>query len=480
MKKIVAFVLIFAMMFSFASCKNKMDASYSTVLILGKNEKTKFSPEKIDSLEDIIEKSFYKTGKYESKLKLEIIVPDKAPTFIEYPAELDLNATISASNGKTYRDRFEAKRNTLMNYLKSEFIKADDSEVDILAALTRAKNKLSEPDFVPENNTPLVIIYSSGFTTSGGLNMTKLDLVKMDADGILGSIPEEAFPHFPEGTKCMFIGLGNVGKGQDDISASNNDFSDKMVSVWKKILEEKCGLTMLSDISYSSFAGKSLGVDPGYTDYPAVSSIALASAEPIDINLQESKVPFLGDSDAFLPVDGETNEEARIRYILTETEALRIKACSDPETKIYIVGSICCPDNAPHYQTPAGEEEPLSRARAERIKEILSSSTIRYKELVGNSSEDVKSCYTGEEYPEKNEYPVPEKQIIVINGGLTDFSWREGHLECEGIDDINSDAGRALYSSRQKLNRTVAITYKYGDITGEYYKELQEKNFIKD
>ena len=469
MKKIIAFLLALTVLFTFSSCLSTEqfdngeeetyatvpsgstvkteDEHYSTVLILGKNSRTKFDTKAISSLSEIIGKSYYYdiSESYKASLNLSVIVPDGYPTFVEFPANvMEWMSVTKAQSEDTIKEDIELNLEKLIPYLASEEIKADDDQVDLLAALTRAKAKFAEPGFVSGNSTRLVVIYSSGFGTAGGFDMTKIDVDELSKEAVLDAIPEETFPVFPDGTKCLFIGLGNVGVGQEDKFA-DNIFTKKMEDIWTEIIEDKCNLELISPIAYSTSGGIDLGFEEGYRDYPYVSPISL-EPNKIDVPLGETEgVLFIGDTDAFI------DEESTIRFILKETKGLRLKAKADDSVKIYVVGSISVPDGQPDYQ--GAPDEPLSRDRAERVKEILSSRVIKYKDASG---------YTGEEYPEENDCVVSPDQIVVINGGLTEFSWRN-----------------FSYEERYR-NRVVAVTYKGSEDCGDFYTELLENKLVND
>ena len=254
----------------------------------------------------------------------------------------------------TYQTTIPEIESNLSDHKKDEFasnytsqlqealasIEANDEEVDVLDSLRLAGKMLSDKD-----GDKLILVLSSGVSTTGYLNFCQSGLLDMDPDDIVNELKiQDAIPDVSN-CRIQWAYCGECAYPQDELSESQKV---KLEKIYEAILLAGGA----SEVTFTS----DIPSDNPNTNLPNVSVISSDSKniEVMDtITLDETSLQFVGNSSEFVD---EQSAISSISYVASQLNAY-------PDHSVYIVGT-----------TATGDEDfcqSLSQSRANAVKDIL-------------------------------------------------------------------------------------------------------------
>lgn len=297
--KLNLFFLILLLVGCFTGCENKSDLvdddkkTVALVIIAGRHANAKMYTEKMISSASEYIKASYKTTRdsnvYIGSAQISVIVCDGDPRKVA--VELDGRDILTYQSGN--KTDIDNKKSNLVpdltDFLLSPSLKADDQEVDLLLALSRAQDILNDyPDC--EHH---ILILDTGITTTGYLDMNKINILSSECSQIIDEI-KPGIPHL-NGTEVTFLGLGNVAFPQSCIIST--DGKDRIEELWRSIIEAGEGTLTPNCLNYNDTENTEEMVfseDGGDDVYEYVSSVSFYNADsggvepnPVEIKHEE-------------------------------------------------------------------------------------------------------------------------------------------------------------------------------------------------
>lgn len=224
-------------------------------------------------------------------------------------------------------------------------VKASSPEVDMIKALNISVRGFAD---APENSDRQLLVLDSGMPTLGELNFLKSDLINADPTAVVDLLnSKKAIPNF-SGITVTWIGLGDVGAPQKELSPTQRDNLEK---IWKAIIEKTGGKLIVLDTLPSNN-------DNPASDFPKVSTIDFLSDQSSSIGSADAivfrNIQFVGDS---------------AEYVDPKTAKAILKPVSDyikatPGFTLLIIGTTAG-DNSKSYCLQ------LSSERANAVKNTL-------------------------------------------------------------------------------------------------------------
>lgn len=409
------------------------------VIIVGNHANAnKYTEEELDDLlgtklEDSIVR-YKDRDDYCLRANVSIIVVDGDPeqSYVSFDGkEVELSAD-AKSIEKVMREE-EYILSDIEDYLLGDDPRADDEEVDLLAAIAEGATILNS---YPADTPKHMVIYDPGITTAGFLDMNKIDIQSGSVDQVLERLPDGAF-HDLSGIKVTFHGLGNVCVGQDDMR-DDSTFQTRLISLWTAYFK-RCGADLSEEIRYSESGNNPMiYVDPDDESekaaqqngeeaeeeaiaYPFVSNVSfrLSEKEIIqEIIEPDNETPIILSSVAlgFKGDSAEFRDPAAAEKALKSYDEVFKLLKEHPEITIYVVGSKAMTTPDEKVST-----DPLSRDRSNAVASLV-----------------------------QKMYGFAENQVVPIDAGTITFSWR---------DSVEFPKG--TWASRDKVaqseNRVVAI-----------------------
>lgn len=417
----------------------------SLVIIAGRHANANLFPEsQLEKAEELLKRSIQETPTstgYNLTAKVSVIVSDGNPQIASVDEKL-LQRT--ATNSNDSEETQEKIVKDLIKFLRSDELRADDEEVDLLEAIRVAQKHLqSDGDYERH-----ILILDTGITTAGCLNMSNINILDEKIDDIIDLL-EDQIPQL-DGIQITFLGLGNVAYPQCGLSG--NKAEDRLVDLWTKILEKGNG-TLTEPIFYSAPEGEPMmwnetpvDGEPGYPAVNAVifvedpgkeiipNSIIISSDDlPLEKSniscvLQSAHLGFKAESAEFRDID---QAIATINLVAPNLEQF----LNETDYNIYVVGSIA--KVVPNMNDRANK---ISLERAQAVCDLL-----------------------------VEKYNVPRDRLVPIDAGVTEFSWRNANEFPNG--EITSET-----SANQAKNRVVALI---GENSTSLVQELRDVNYIQ-
>lgn len=445
LKKVL--LVLLCMFICLTGCGNKSEETegegssptVALVIIAGRHANAKIYTEKmIDRGSEYIERSWAtekKSDEYIATAQISVIVCDGNPEKVNAELDGDDILTCKANNRGKLDEKKEKLVSNLTKFLMSPSLKADDEEVDLLLAISRAQDILEEyPDC--EHH---ILILDTGITTAGYLDMNKIDILSSDCSEIIEKI-KPGLPDLDQ-TEVTFMGLGNVAFPQRSVTSTEG--KEKIEELWARIIEESNGTLTPDCLNYNDtenseemvFSEDNEKENDG-TGYKYVSSVLFYSSgednvepNPLEIKEEESDEPIVtlcfqtSDLGGFVPDKAEFLNKNVAVSTLNKMSGDLNEFLEKTDKKLYVIGSIAktSPDNNM-------ARSDVSKGRAQLVADLLI-----------------------------DEYHVPESRIELVDAGTTQFSWRNAEEFPDGI----YDRGAA------QKNRVVAIISENSTLTDE-------------
>lgn len=406
--------------------------------------------EVLTEIKELIGKSVVierKSGKYKASANVSIVISDGNPEMVELSSEEAEIFKCEANNRANLQTRIEKMEDNIAEFLMNETLRADDEEVDLLAAIIQAKSKLNQYDGCDK----YIYILDTGITTTGLLDMRNIPI--FDDDNSPESIFEQVKSGVPnlDGIQVKFWGLGNVASPQENIS-NNYDYQQKLSNLWTYILK-----TAGAEVE-EFYCIPNEGVEMLYSEdgdlYPYVSTIPIPKepvatpvADPVTIKPQKEgvtptptpvpepptlePVTLTSQDLGFLPNSAEyRNGKNQAIICINNIKDDLEKYLNNQGVKLYIVGSVAKTDKNKEL-----ESSKVSEARANAVRDLLVS-----------------------------EFGIPGDRIVTIDAGTHRFTWRSAD-EWEGGDWNPGNAEK---------NRIVRIIGE----NSKDYEELKRDKYI--
>lgn len=439
-KKVLIFTLTAIMsVASLNGCgKGKSDVSTSEVedekpvalvIIAGRHANAKmYTEDMISRAKEYIEDSYVvsrDSSGYVGTAQVSVIVSDGNPS--EVAVELDGKDILTYTSGNA--SDINAQKSNLVSditeFLMSPSLKADDEEVDLLLALSRAQDIL---DDYPDSEHHILVL-DTGITTAGELNMNVINILEGECSDIISQI-KSGIPRL-NGTEVTFLGLGNVASTQDSITTTEG--KERLEKLWASIIETGEGTLTPNCLNYrdSENTAEMLYSEDGGNDvYKYVSSVSFYNTsegglEPTGCALtpdEKSNEPTVtlafetSDLGGFVPDEATFLHKDVAISTLNKMSADLSEFLSKTDDKLYIIGSSAKVTPGDNSST-----DTVSTDRAKAVADLLI-----------------------------NDYNVPADRIISIGAGATKFSWRNANEYPDGTD--------ASYNkTAAQKNRVVAI-----------------------
>lgn len=400
------------------------DTSASLVIIAGRHANARiYSDNMLRQAEKLVAKSVVieeDGGGYSVRPKVSVIVDDKQPE--RTPIDT-IDSVVTAPNyyyAEQARDQIVA---AIMDFLRSDNLRAEQPEVDLLGAVSEAQ-KILKSDPGAENH---ILILDSGVSTAGALDMRDINITDGSVDDVLKRVGENSIPDLT-GTKVTFYGLGNVGTPQS-VPRNDTAFTSRMEELWTALLTARGG-ELAEEIHFAPAEGDEMVFSEDSTDgYPMVSTVpfpekeeAHATPDVIALRFYTADLGFKPDSAEFL-----NGKDQAITTLNAHAKAIA-NMLADSNSKIYIVGSIAKTTPSSSHKTSA-----ISAGRAQAVLDLL-----------------------------VNEFLLPADRFVVVDAGTTEFPWRNA---VEFPDGVNADP------VAQSKNRLVMV---FSDENTDYFNKLKE------
>ena len=241
-----------------------------------------------------------------------------------------------------------ATENTQQIIWESQNAMAKTPEIDTLKALIMAANVLNSKGCTDS----YILMYDSGFSTTGLLNFAEENLINVDPEDIVSRLKElNSVPNL-DGIRVIWSGCGEVCGAQSKLT---EDYKVKLKAIWTAIIEAGGGSVTICTNALSSNTQKvSL---PYCSTIPIIQDSLNLTKEnlsnPIKFD-ENSSIKFVQDSATFI------DEDAAIKELNPIAQCLK----ANPTINILIIGTTA---------TSGSEEykKDLSYKRAEACKNTL-------------------------------------------------------------------------------------------------------------
>ena len=338
MKKILPVILILTILMSLLTgCTTKTVDSKAIAIVLGAHQNF---PEINLNAQDIYNNILDTSYSYGS---VSIVVADGDPYLFA-----DYKFTPPDKNIDNSKRKQIAKENTEQIILDAHNAIAKTPEFDTLKALIMGANSLHSKHAAVYN----ILMYDSGFSTTGLLNFAKENLINVEPGDIVSRLKElHSIPDL-SGINILWTGCGEVSGSQTKLT---ENYKYKLKAIWTAIIEAGGGTLTMYDNPLSSMSSpKDL---PYCTVIPVVQeSLDLTGADlsnPVKFD-ENSSVKFISDSAMFIDPDAAYKELEPVAQYLK----------SNPDIDILVIGTTA---------TSGSEEykKNLSSKRADTCKKAL-------------------------------------------------------------------------------------------------------------
>lgn len=448
---ITLFMVVLAA-FVFTGCGNSTDSdseSIALVIIVGRHANANmYTIDMLDNVRELIAKSIVETKSstgYTAKAQVSVIISDGNPKVVTIDTDI-LNSKEVSNRANLNTEKIV---DNVIAFLFSDDLRADDEEVDLLGAISEAQ-KILNADKTSEHH---ILILDTGITTAGYLDMRSYNLSEMECFDIIEAI-RKGIPNLNPNnykTYVTFWGLGNVAGKQSPLN--DIELENKLVELWREIIVETAKGELTDDLCYSASMGEPMLYfetptedDPGYkyvspVVFPTSTTLTI-DRMPLnmwnkDFNVENEEpeklgVEFLLDSQTlgFKPNSTLFRDNDQVTQVSNAINGQLTDYLNNTKNKIYVVGSIA--KTAPDKSQKTDE---ISGGRAQAVADLLIS------------------------------LGAPEERIIVIDAGVTEFSWRNA---VEFPDGFTCDP------VAQQENRVVVIIGE----NSEKLDQLIEKGYV--
>ena len=454
MKKIWHLCFLVSLLLLLTSCVDPVapDDSIALVIIAGRHANANLynlNDKAYAAVPDLISKAIAYTSKdnggYHAEAQVSIIVSDGAPRKVDIEETGDFRLSFDGNSDRILTSKSKNTASNIQKFLTSKELIADDEGVALLEAIGEARRILEN---YPSDMEKHILILDTGIPTDGVLKMQSADLNirEHDVEDVLSKLNAGAFPDL-QGIKVTFLGLGNVADPQEDLRRDEKEpetAQQKLVNLWTAIITEKCGGTLTEDIKYAESYGKAMRYSEDYGTrstfengepiYPYVDTVALihhkeivpppppdndpvvvTPPQPVPRTFHTQELGFKANSAEF-----RNGKEQAFNTIKSDIEDYKRYLAYDESYRVYVIGSIARTEPDAEYRTSK-----VSEARAAVVTEILV------------------------------EMGIPESQIVTIDAGATEFTWRNAK-------EFNNKG--EWQSEEAQKNRVVRITCLEADI----------------
>jgi len=312
MKKTIFTAFFILMIGIFAGCTPSETGTRATALVLGAHQNfPKVNLNAQDIYNNIYETSY-------SYGAVSIIVIDGEPFLFK-----DYKFTAPDKNIDNSKRKQIAKENTEQIILESDKAAAQTPEFDTLKALIMAANSLKSKGATDS----YMLMYDSGFSTTGLLNFAKENLINVAPEEIVSRLQElHSIPDLT-GIQVIWTGCGEVCGEQAKLSES---YKYKLKAIWTAIIEAGGGSLTMYNNPLSSDSSDS--ILPHCSVIPIVQdSLDLKGADlsnPIKFD-ENSSVKFIQDTATFIDSNA----------ALQELEPIAKYLKSNPDITVLVVGT---------------------------------------------------------------------------------------------------------------------------------------------
>lgn len=453
-------MLIAALMLLASGCGNAQsdpadDKPIALVIIAGRHANANmFVESQLKEARRLIERSIQQeeqSAGYTLRANVSIIVSDGNPELERLGDNLLTGVVSNSTEAEEVRGLLA---DGIERYICSDEMVANDAEVDLLEAIRLAKKTLQSEKELERH----ILILDTGITTEGFLNMREFEFMDEDVNELLTKLDDQ-IPNLTD-INVTFLGLGNVAYPQNALSG--NAAEKKLEDLWTGILKEKGHAILTDDIVFWASEGEPMMYNEtpveGFVNYPNVSPVMFPNMKdghvvPPDVFTLSPKTSDNDEEDGqgdeskqtlafalpdaylgFKPNSAEFADVNQRNKTLNSIKEPLENYLNGTNNRIYIVGSIA--KTAPDRDWHSHE---LSKARATAVRDAL-----------------------------VNDYGVPADRLVIIDAGVTKFSWRDAEEFPGG--KITKDT-----PLNQAKNRVVAII---GEDMTSLVEELRENHYL--
>lgn len=412
------------------------------------------------------------TDTYAVVADIDIIICDGNPERVDLRAhQMNFYIADASTSENEAMDEISELTNRIMSFMFSEELRADDEEVDLLAAIAEAEKILAHSDAGKKH----IFIIDTGITTAGYLNMTLTEnnITKTDFRTVYQSLPDGAFADLSD-IEVTFEGLGNVAGIQDDMR-SDNAFVNNLRGLWTMILKERMKADITNDeILYAYREGTPMMYTEDENLYPYVSKVYFRGDMP---EIEPSEWPGYPEPETEPPeTEPPETESTKPEPPKTEPEKTEPPVAPEPPVIILAHQELGFEADAATFRDGSKQATYAIEEYKDDIVDFLTADPTNNKlYIVGsiaNTRKNLKSrtadlAQARAEAVAKLLYErnVREDQIIIINAGTTEFTWRDTD------EFVNGEWNNQLAES----NRIVAII---GSTSKEQVAELRREGYI--
>lgn len=209
-----------------------------------------------------------------------------------------------------------AKQNSEQIIVDGSNAYAKTSEIDTLSAIVVSSALLKSSSA----NVKEMLVYDSGFSTTGLLDFSSESLINVEPEMIVERLSElHALPEL-KGIKIIWTGLGEVCDAQDELSST---YRHNLKNIWREIIITAGGEVEFIDVPLSATPkGKEL---PFCKTIPIIQdTLELSGNIAKPIKLGEDTIKFLGDQAVYVDADEAKSALEPISLFLKENKDKRI------------------------------------------------------------------------------------------------------------------------------------------------------------
>lgn len=481
MKKALALLLVLVLLVTplITACSSQEQTGISLVVILGYHANAN-RPSR-EMLEDsvlpmLIENaiSYYEdsNGYCHAQANVKFILCDGDPSVVEPTlAGEPIIMHYESGNITTLKEDMAYLSEDIITALTDPTLKADDPEVDLLAALSMAGDLLRANPGVQNH----IMVIDTGLNTAGALKMQeqavcaniqavgKAGAAEGAEDNAADKAAEDLVNQMAPGsvadlsnTYVTFYGMGNVDNVAQ-ATITDQLIKDSLIKFWTAFFK-KANATLVSDITFTvnengtpmvhNTDGDGDSDSSNDNDYFFVSSIPFVSEEidwsikdntnddPTPTPPEEKPLTFNAGTLAFQSQSAEFKNRSQAIAEITSRQSYFDRILEEnPDAVFYVVGSI-----AKTSPERTKEEGTLSRDRANAVAKIM-----------------VEEC------------GIPSSQIRIIPAGLTVLTWRNS-------EEFPNGQRTGQTPANMQRNRVVAIV---PSVFNEVMSELSSKGLLQ-
>ena len=391
----------------YPNCQCTPDANNLVIIIGNRANDRPLTDHNLNTIRGKIYASFVCVGNGQVKARVRFFISDGNPQEFIVANRYGESANLTVAIG----EKLSLIDNEIIPFIRSERFIAQSGEADLLGAIHKATQTMRNES---DGRNMHMLIFDSGISTSGYLNMLEFDLYESIGD--IRTMVYDRINLQMHGIDVTMMNLGNIAYPQTRYIPTTTHFRNQLTSLWEGILNN-AGANIIGVY----WGGMRHNTRRDGFPYVSVVRVPLHDGgasvlllEPISALHCADTLVFNESSDNFINSESaRTTIEAYLKYydIMNRLE-------DDMNLRLYVIGSEARGRSS--YNQDRQIEGRYSSKRADYVASILS-----------------------------EEFGIPYYRIVAIDAGTMELPWRDA-------DEFAGESG-SWSSSLARNNRVVAI-----------------------